>query len=187
LEKEEKIPEQVAAAVLDDNTRLKELLKADPELFKQKYNGLSALHGAVHVGNLKNVKLLVESGVVDVNETDQYGNTPLLTAIYLGYMDIVRYLLSERKVDKTIRNKENIGFSGMFLRSPALMGDKEKQVEYIRFAVNEMEKIFTGENLQRERQDLASYIREDSFIPDLGKFGFPYYKKLPQEVQGKIL
>jgi ankyrin repeat protein len=54
--------------------------------------GRTALMQAVWLGNLKNIKLLIDSGA-DVNAKDKHGRTALMEAAYWGYVDAVNMLI----------------------------------------------------------------------------------------------
>jgi ankyrin repeat protein len=55
-----------------------------------------SLFRAVRAGSADSVKALLVSPNVDVNATDEHGNTPLIEAARLGHDDIVRALLIAR-------------------------------------------------------------------------------------------
>lgn len=64
-----------------------------------------ALFRAVRAGSADTVKTLLVSPNVDVNATDELGNTPLIEAARLGHDDIVRALLIA-KADSKVKNNE---------------------------------------------------------------------------------
>ncbi len=64
-----------------------------------------ALFRAVRAGSADAVKALLVSPNVDVNATDEHGNTPLIEAARLGHDDIVRALLIAR-ADSTVKNDD---------------------------------------------------------------------------------
>jgi ankyrin repeat protein len=64
-----------------------------------------ALFRAVRAGNADTVKALLVSPNVNVNATDEHGNTPLIEAARLGHDDIVRALLIAR-ADSKVKNAD---------------------------------------------------------------------------------
>jgi uncharacterized protein len=64
-----------------------------------------ALFRAVRAGNADTVKELLVSPNIDVNASDEQGNTPLIEAARLGHDDIVRALLIAR-ADSKIKNAD---------------------------------------------------------------------------------
>jgi ankyrin repeat protein len=64
-----------------------------------------ALFRAVRAGSADTVKTLLVSPNVDVNATDEHGNTPLIEAARLGHDDIVRALLIAR-ADPKVKNAD---------------------------------------------------------------------------------
>ena len=73
-----------------------------------------ALFRAVRAGSADTVKALLVSPNVDVNATDEQGNTPLIEAARLGHDDIVRALLIARADPKL---KNNDGKTALMLAS----------------------------------------------------------------------
>jgi len=59
----------------------------------------------VRAGSADTVKALLVSPNVDVNATDEHGNTPLIEAARLGHNDIVRALLIA-KADLKVKNDD---------------------------------------------------------------------------------
>lgn len=59
---------------------------------RKQWGGLAPLHFAVREGDMETVKVLVEAGA-DVNQTSEFGWSPLLTATQNRYYQIGAYLL----------------------------------------------------------------------------------------------
>ena len=67
-------------------------------------NGITVLHNAARINDLKSVKLLVENGA-DVNAEDLYGGTPLMYATESGYVDLVKFLVDCKDIDINQRDR----------------------------------------------------------------------------------
>ena len=59
---------------------------------------------AIELKNITKVKELLDSGV-DVNATNQYGNTPLYVGCYYGDTEIVKLLLAHPDIDVNLQNR----------------------------------------------------------------------------------
>ena len=59
---------------------------------------------ALHGGNVHEVRKVLSCGMVDVNCTNKENRTPLLTAVEMGFKDVVQLLLEEG-ADSRIANK----------------------------------------------------------------------------------
>jgi len=80
---------------------LKARVEADASLVNAECGGRPPLHVAADYGQKEVLEYLVRHGA-DINATDKYGITPLLSAIYEGHTDCVKLLLSKgaKKVGK---------------------------------------------------------------------------------------
>lgn len=72
----------------------KKLLRLDPSLLEQTYDGEPMIHFAIHLGSLPMVKALVESGVNINVKSPKTNLTVLGTAILYSEVEILNYLLS---------------------------------------------------------------------------------------------
>lgn len=72
-----------------------------------KIDGMTPLMAAVGRCDLNVVRALIHGGV-DINETDELGNTALHYAAVMGYYDIVRELVYNKDCDWNKRNKNNM-------------------------------------------------------------------------------
>src|SRR5690606_28840536 len=68
------------------------LLRAGADVRAAESNGTTALHWAVHHGDLAMTQRLIEAGA-DVNASNAYGATPLSEAALLGDVGILAALL----------------------------------------------------------------------------------------------
>uniref|UniRef100_A0A7N6B4E6 Euchromatic histone-lysine N-methyltransferase 2 n=1 Tax=Anabas testudineus TaxID=64144 RepID=A0A7N6B4E6_ANATE len=68
-------------------------------------DGYTGLHHAAKLGNLEIVKMLLETGQVDVNAQDNGGWTPIIWAAEHKHVDVIKVLLN-RGADVTINDKE---------------------------------------------------------------------------------
>ena len=73
--------------------------------------GLTALVFAARQGDIESARLLLDAGA-DVNQTTEYGWTPLLTAVHNRYYRLAAFLL-ERGADPNIANKG--GWSPLYI------------------------------------------------------------------------
>lgn len=69
--------------------------------------GINMLLYSVLTSNVSIVNLFLNKGLIDPNLTDSDGNTPLLMAIRLNYVDIIDSLLGDPRTDP---NKGNLNF-----------------------------------------------------------------------------
>uniref|UniRef100_A0A8D3E9E9 Histone-lysine N-methyltransferase EHMT2 n=1 Tax=Scophthalmus maximus TaxID=52904 RepID=A0A8D3E9E9_SCOMX len=68
-------------------------------------DGYTGLHHAAKLGNLEIVRMLLETGQVDVNAQDSGGWTPIIWAAEHKHVDVIKTLLN-RGADVTISDKE---------------------------------------------------------------------------------
>ena len=84
----------------------------------RKFRGeMTGLHLTAYFGVEAVVKLLLDTGKVDVDSKDEYGRTPLWIAAENGHEAVVKLLLDTGKVDAD--SKDNNG------QTPLLIADKE--------------------------------------------------------------
>lgn len=88
----------------DNSPKLLPLLRTNPALASaQDEHGYSLLHAAASWGHVELLRTLVHEFKVDINMTDEDGDTCLFTA---ESIDIARCLVEDLKIDVTIRNHE---------------------------------------------------------------------------------
>ena len=83
------------------------LLLKQPSLDVNCKNNLgeTALHCAVDVGNIRGVRLLLaDSRLNTFNDENNYGNTPVMTAINKNEIDVLRELVSHPSTNLETRN-----------------------------------------------------------------------------------
>lgn len=52
------------------------------------------------------MKILLKREDINTNVTDNIGNTPLMWACAYGYTDIVRFLLADKRVNRSVENED---------------------------------------------------------------------------------
>ena len=85
--------------------------------------GLTALHGAVLIGDVAVARVLVEKGA-DVNRATVNGYTPLHIAATSRKTEFVRFLLG-KGADRNLRDKRNLTPAEAAARFPAMSYSKE--------------------------------------------------------------
>ena len=89
--------ERIVVRLLQDRTLNVNLSNPD---------GMTALHLAVERGNIHSVRALKLDQRVDWNVKDSLGRVPLRDAVFFGYTDIAKVILSVEKLDLTSHRKE---------------------------------------------------------------------------------
>lgn len=98
-------PFLLAAVVPDPDPRLLPLLRSQPALASaQDAHGYSLLHAAASYNHVDLLRLLVNEFHVDVNLTDEDGETCLFVA---ESVDVARCLVEELHVDVNVQNDED--------------------------------------------------------------------------------
>ena len=99
-------PFLLAANIPSPDPHLLPLLRSKPELAsKQDAHGYSLLHAAASYNHLDLLRTLINELRVDVNLTDEDGETCLFVAETL---DIAKCLVEELSIDVTIKNEEEM-------------------------------------------------------------------------------
>src|SRR5688500_9583362 len=74
----------------------KRVLEAEPALMNERTGlGETVLHYLAVENQLAAVKALLEEKGADINTLNDFGNSPLFEATALGYVELVKYLLSK--------------------------------------------------------------------------------------------
>ncbi|EFE44524.1 hypothetical protein TRV_00696, partial [Trichophyton verrucosum HKI 0517] len=90
----------------DNSPALLPLLRADPALAaRQDEHGYSLLHAAASYNHLDLLRTLINEFKVDVNLTDEDGETCLFVA---ESVEVARYLVEEAGIDKSKTNDEGL-------------------------------------------------------------------------------
>lgn len=95
------------------------------------------LFNAAKTGNLKELKRLKENGV-DLGQSDEYGNTPLLWAACYGHLDVVIWLLKQGQSEVTKANK--LGNTALLLAA------SYGQLEVVQWLLSEDQAKYTETN-----------------------------------------
>src|SRR5579872_3959687 len=81
------------AAVYRDVSEAKQLLKADPQFLHYRSSvGETPFHYLIVESDIERAARLLEWGA-DINTRDDFGATPLMHAVMLGNLDVVRWLV----------------------------------------------------------------------------------------------
>ena len=83
-----------------------DLVRSILSLLKQTFTGISLARIAVEVGSEKDVKLLVEAGTVDWNETEGDEDAALMWALVNDKFDLVKRLLEVPGINLDIKDRE---------------------------------------------------------------------------------
>ncbi len=89
-----------------DILKLQEHLRLHKGVDEPNQAGLSALHVAIKMGDLKIAKILLENGA-DINFQDNNGNTPLILAIKKKDLELVSFVVLQG-ADVNLANNEGI-------------------------------------------------------------------------------
>ena len=82
-----------------------DLVRSILSLLKQTFTGISLARIAVEVGSEKDVKLLVEAGTVDWNETEGHEDAALMWALVNDKSDLVKRLLEVPGINLDIKDR----------------------------------------------------------------------------------
>ena len=95
-------------AVRDDSMDVVSFLLSHPamRLNGSDSEGQTLAHIAARWNRDEILKLLVQSGQVDVNQRDKYQSTPLTIATELGHLEVVRVLLADPNLQPNLAVKE---------------------------------------------------------------------------------
>lgn len=89
-----------------NSEKIKAHLKLHKNVDEQNGAGLSALHVAIKMGDLKISQLLLDHGA-DINAQDFQGNTPLILAIKKKDLELVTFVVM-RNADVNLANNDGI-------------------------------------------------------------------------------
>lgn len=100
-------PLMIAASLPDNIEMIKFLIDHGANLNKETEEGETALHIASRLGNLENVRALIDFGgnKIKLDAKDDSGYTPLMIALIEDHFDIVRLLVEAgAKADLKVRS-----------------------------------------------------------------------------------
>uniref|UniRef100_A0A8D3CDB0 Histone-lysine N-methyltransferase EHMT2-like n=1 Tax=Scophthalmus maximus TaxID=52904 RepID=A0A8D3CDB0_SCOMX len=92
-------------AIINNNIEVARYLVQNGACVYHVEDGYTGLHHAAKLGNLEIVRMLLETGQVDVNAQDSGGWTPIIWAAEHKHVDVIKTLLN-RGADVTISDKE---------------------------------------------------------------------------------
>ena len=136
-----------------DLTVLKKFLQADFDLNLRGKDGQNILHYAVRYDKLEIVKYILDSQLIDINDTDTYKNTPVHYACSLGKLELLKVLL-KYDPDVTITNAAGLScldVAGRYLNN---RGDKEQYINLIQQYMKQKEDARDNEEIQRAERKL---------------------------------
>ena len=85
---------------------VKRLVEAGADMMTMGEFEMSLAHGASQSGNVVLLRYVLELGVLDVEEVDSLGRTPLVVACECGYFDVVKMLVEEWSVGVDVKDEE---------------------------------------------------------------------------------
>ncbi len=96
---------QFLEAAVFNPKQAKAMLRRHPDLIKRKTSvGETALHYVIVEDSPTGAEFLIGQGS-DINTTNNFGDTPLMDAAYLGYTRMVKLLL-DHGADLSVRNPD---------------------------------------------------------------------------------
>ena len=96
----------LTAAVMYDHSEVVSLLLSHPNINPNAKSGLlevSALHVACYQGSMDSLNLLLGVPELELNERDDNGDTPLMTAACFGRSEVVRALTQKPGLDLDLK------------------------------------------------------------------------------------
>ncbi len=96
------------------------------------------LFSSIAMGNLAEVKDLVEQELVDVDDKDERGWTPILQAVCSGHLGIVKYLIEERGV--------NVDPKDEGVSSPLMQASFHNKLDVVKYLVEEQKVDVENDN-----------------------------------------
>jgi hypothetical protein len=135
-----------AAAAEGDTNKVQQLLQDWAHIGPRQQDGTQTLLLAVHFGNAKVVKLLLDKGVNDIELKDRYGSTALLLAAESGNAAVVRLLLDKGA---------NIGARNQYGSTPLLRAAFNGHAEVVKLLLEKHANIQVRDNGGRTALALA--------------------------------
>ena len=137
-----------------DLTVLKKFIEADLNVNLRGEDGQNILHCAVRYDKLEIVKYILDSQLIDINDTDTYINTPVHYACSLGKLKSLKLLL-KYDADVTILNKARLNCLGVAYSYLNTGGNKEQYINLIQKYMEQKEAARDIEEIQRAENKLV--------------------------------
>ena len=133
---------------------LKKFIQAGLNVKLRGKDGQNILHYAVRYEKLEIVKYILDSQLIDINDTDTNINTPVHHACSLGKLESLKVLL-KYDPDVTILNKEGLDCLGVVDSYRNIGGNKEQYIHLIRQYMEQREAARDIEEIQQAERKLV--------------------------------
>ena len=133
---------------------LKKFIEADLNVNLRGKDGQNILHYAVRYDKLEIVKYILDSQLIDINDTDMYINTPVHYACSLGKLESLKVLL-KYDPDVTVLNEVGLNCLGVADSYLNTGGNKEQYINLIQQYMEQMEAAKDTEEIQLAESKLV--------------------------------
>ena len=133
---------------------LKMFIEANLNLNLRGKDGQNILHYAVCYDKPDIVKYILDSQIINVNDTDWYVNTPVHYACSLGKLESLKVLL-KYDPDVSILNQEGLTCLGVAYSCLSIVGNKEQHINLIQQYMEQKEAARDIEEIQQAESKLV--------------------------------